>query len=117
MKKSEPLIVAIKPTYRNHPVIGGDNVVVAEWEDKDLINKADIFLQTSTPKLDPSLIGFITTGNEIFFFVKSFLSSFVLNFFLLIDKKFGVLILFFINIFFDLILFIALYELITPECV
>ena len=47
MKNSEPLIVAIKPAYRNHPVLGGDNVVVAEWEDKDLINKADIFLQSN----------------------------------------------------------------------
>ncbi len=44
MKTSEPLIVAIKDAYRNHPIIGGNNVKIAEWEDKELINKHDIFL-------------------------------------------------------------------------
>ena len=47
MKTSEPLIVAIKDAYRNHPIIGGNNVKIAEWEDKELINKADIFLQSN----------------------------------------------------------------------
>lgn len=47
MKTSEPLIVAIKPAYRNHPIIGGENIKIAEWEDKDLINSADIFLQSN----------------------------------------------------------------------
>lgn len=47
MKTSEPLIVAIKPAFRNHPLLGGDNVILADWEDKDLINSADIFLQSN----------------------------------------------------------------------
>src|SRR6056300_767281 len=47
MKKSEPLIVAIKDAYKNHPIIGGDNFKLVDWEDKDLINSADIFLQSN----------------------------------------------------------------------
>lgn len=46
-KNIEPLIVAIKPAYRNHPIIGGNNVVLADWEDKETIDKADIFLQSN----------------------------------------------------------------------
>ena len=70
-----------------------------------------LFLQISTPKLEPSFTGFATIG-KLIFFVKNF---FLIQFFL--QKNFGVLILFAINIFFELILFIALNELITPECV
>ena len=47
MKISKPLIVAIKPAYRNHPIIGGDNIKIVEWGDKDTISKADIFLQSN----------------------------------------------------------------------
>jgi len=47
MKKSEPLIVAIKEAYRNHPLIGGSNIKLVEWEDKDTIKSADIFLQSN----------------------------------------------------------------------
>jgi len=47
MKNCKPLIVAIKEAYRNHPIIGGDNIVLADWSDKDTINSADIFLQSN----------------------------------------------------------------------
>lgn len=47
MKNSEPLIVAIKDAYRNHPLIGGSNIKLVEWEDKATINSADIFLQSN----------------------------------------------------------------------
>ena len=56
-----------------------------------------MFLQTSTPKLDPSFIGFETIGNFIFFLLIIFFISFFLNSDFFTEKNFGVLILFFIN--------------------
>ena len=47
MKSSEPLIVAIKEAYRNHPLLGGPNVKLVQWSDKQAINEADIFLQSN----------------------------------------------------------------------
>ena len=47
MKSSEPFIVAIKEAYRNHPLLGGPNVKLVQWSDKQAINEADIFLQSN----------------------------------------------------------------------
>ena len=72
-------------------------------------------LQTTTPKLDPSFDGLETIGNLIFFEFKVLLNFFFVKSNLFTDKNFGVFIFFFMNIFFAIILFIALNELRTPE--
>ena len=76
-----------------------------------------LLLQILTPKLEPSLVGFTTTGKLILFFFINFNIMLFLKFFFFTEKNFGVLILLSINIFFEIILLIALKELITPECV
>ena len=65
------------------------------------LNNLFLFLEISTPKLDPSLIGLVTIGKLIFLFFKAFSTVFLLKQFFLIEKYFGVFILFFIKIFFE----------------
>ena len=65
--------------------------------------------------LEPSLIGFNTTGNFNFFSIVFIKSKFFLSYEYLI--YFGVEILFLINIFFEIYLSIAKAEASVPECV
>ena len=65
--------------------------------------------------LDPSLLGLITRGNLSFLFFKRFLNLFFSYFFLIITRNLGVKILLIINNFFDMSLFIAFMDDITPE--
>ena len=65
------------------------------------LNNFFLFLEISTPKLDPSFIGLVTIGKFIFFFFKTFSTVFFLKQIFLIEKYFGVFILFFIKIFFE----------------
>ena len=82
-----------------------------------MINNFSLFLQISTPKLDPSLIGLSTNGSFIFLSFTALKIFFLLYSVFFYIKNLGVLILFFLNISFDIILFIALKDEITPECV
>ena len=68
-----------------------------------------MFSKISTPKLDPSFIGF-----KINLYLEIFLSKSDIFF---ITLYLGVLILFFKNIFFDFILSMAFWDDFTPECV
>ena len=74
-----------------------------------------IFVQINTFTLDPSFIGLITTGKLNFFLIKFI--SFIFDKSNEYLKYLGVKILFFINIFFDIYLSIAIEEAIIPECV
>ncbi len=49
----EPLIVAIKGSYRPpHPLPKLPNFVIADWEDKETINNADIYVQSNIGSKD-----------------------------------------------------------------
>ena len=92
---------------------------------KDLIDKIysmiiyeqpkDLLVQIKTFTLDPSLIGFSTTGNLNFFSIVFIKFNFFFSYEYVIN--FGVVILFLIKIFFEISLSIANDEATTPECV
>jgi hypothetical protein len=53
---NEPLIVAIKGSYRPpHPLPKLNNFILADWEDKDTINNADIYVQCNIDSKDKGL--------------------------------------------------------------
>ena len=82
-----------------------------------VINNFFLVLQISTPKLDPSLIGFNTDGSFTPLMFIALIIFFLSYSFFFIQINLGVIILFFLNISFEIILFIELKDEITPECV
>jgi hypothetical protein len=56
MISEEPLIVGIKGSYRNpHPLPNLPNFVVADWEDKETIERADVYVQSNIDSKDRGL--------------------------------------------------------------